>query len=525
GTAAFSEPETQAIRDFCIAHQFGAALNYHTFSNLLIYPYGYDVNVFTPDSALFDQYGTDMTQFNNYAAGTAISTVGYTANGNSDDWMYGEQATKGKIMAMTPEVGGFSDGFWPQQSRIFPLVEENLYPNLYLAWIVGGLVSSSSENITEVGDGNGYVDPGESAEVTFTLKNIGLGDAANVTVDLTTVDPNITISGNGGGPYNIASQAEQQTEIFNVQVDAAASAGSEVFVDLTIFIDGNERQERRRLFIVGTPDIALSNDAESGTTGWTTGQGWNTVTNTFVSPISSFADSPSGNYQGNANNNFAYIDPIDLTSANSAFLEFMARWEIESNYDYARVQVSTNGSSWTSLVGTYTREGSGQGVQTPGEPGYDGNQLSWVKEVMDLSGYLGNTILIRFNLSSDGFVEGDGWYLDDIAVTTYTDPVTGIEPQAGVPNRIELNANYPNPFNPSTTISFGIPEAGQVRLTIYNVLGQPIRELVNSEFTAGNYQLSWDGRDSAGNQVSSGLYFYRLDSENQKLVRRMMLSK
>jgi len=525
GTSAFSEPETQAMRDFCNTHEFRAALNYHTFSNLLIYPFGYEVNVLTPDSAVFDAYGADMTQFNNYSAGTAINTVGYTANGNSDDWMYGEQTTKNKILAMTPEVGGFADGFWPAQNRIFPLVEENLYPNLYLAWIVGGLVSGTSIDITELGDGNGYVDPGEQAEVVFNMKNLGQGEAANVTFALTTADPNVTISGSGGGPFTISSQAEQQTDVFTVQVDANAAAGSEVFADLSIIVDGVPREERHRLFIVGTPVIAFGNDAEEGTTNWTTGQSWGTTSNTFVSPSHSFADTPTGDYPANANNTFRYSNSIDLSGVNAAFLEFQTRWEIESSYDFARVQISTNGSSWTSLVGSYTKEGSGQGVQTPGEPGYDGSQLSWVKEVIDLSSYIGSTVFLRFNLSSDGGVEGDGWYLDDIAVTTYSDPLTGIEPITGVPTKIELNANYPNPFNPNTTISFGIPKAEQVTLTIFNVLGQPIRELVNNELAAGNYELNWDGRDSSGKQVSSGLYFYSLQSESQRLVRKMMLSR
>ena len=152
GTAAFSEPETQAIRDFAVNHDFATALNYHSYSDLLIYPWGYIANFLTPDSPLFIGMADDMTQFNGYIYGTANQTVGYLVNGEANDWMYGEQTTKGKILAMTPEVGSSSDGFWPNTNRIFPLAEENIYPNIQIAYgpsalfTVGLSLSSTSGN-------------------------------------------------------------------------------------------------------------------------------------------------------------------------------------------------------------------------------------------------------------------------------------------------------------------------------------------------------------------------------------------
>ncbi|HNI44584.1 MAG TPA: M14 family metallopeptidase, partial [Chitinophagales bacterium] len=105
GTEGFSEPETQAMKSFCEQHQFQIALNYHTYSNLLIYPWGHIPSFYTPDSALFVNLAKVMTYENNYIYGTGDQTVGYVTNGDSDDWMYGEQDTKNKILSMTPEVG------------------------------------------------------------------------------------------------------------------------------------------------------------------------------------------------------------------------------------------------------------------------------------------------------------------------------------------------------------------------------------------------------------------------------------
>jgi len=133
GAGPFSEPETQVIRNFASARNFARALNYHSYGSYLIFPWGYQPSLFTPDHASFVALAQDMTQFNHYDYGTANQTVGYVVNGEANDWFYGEQTLKNKVLGMTPEVGSFSDGFWPAMSRIIPLAEENVYPNMVLA--------------------------------------------------------------------------------------------------------------------------------------------------------------------------------------------------------------------------------------------------------------------------------------------------------------------------------------------------------------------------------------------------------
>ena len=91
------------------------------------------------------------------------------------------------------------------------------------------------------------------------------------------------------------------------------------------------------------------------------------------------------------------------------------------------------------------------------------------------------------------------------------------------PSELVLEANVPNPFNPVTTIGYGLPAAGLVNLTIYNALGQPIRTLVAGEMAAGFYSVQWDGRDEIGRESASGLYLYRLSSPRGTIVRRMLL--
>jgi hypothetical protein len=94
-----------------------------------------------------------------------------------------------------------------------------------------------------------------------------------------------------------------------------------------------------------------------------------------------------------------------------------------------------------------------------------------------------------------------------------------------VPDDFFLSANYPNPFNPMTTIRFGLPSAGQVRLSVFNVLGQKVIDLVDGEMLAGVHEVIWDGRNEDGQAVSSGLYFYRLETAGFSQSRKMLLIK
>ena len=97
--------------------------------------------------------------------------------------------------------------------------------------------------------------------------------------------------------------------------------------------------------------------------------------------------------------------------------------------------------------------------------------------------------------------------------------------EGNLPASFGLEANYPNPFNPTTTLRYNLVEAGQVQLTVYNVMGQQVRVLVDQLQQAGAYQLEWDSRDQAGQDVAPGLYLYRLVSGNQTAVGKMLLVK
>jgi len=101
---------------------------------------------------------------------------------------------------------------------------------------------------------------------------------------------------------------------------------------------------------------------------------------------------------------------------------------------------------------------------------------------------------------------------------------TGVEEASnGVPTEFLLRQNYPNPFNPSTIIRYSVPVSSIVKVTIYNTLGMKVRSLVNTVQDAGNYSVTWDGKDEHNGHVSSGVYFYRLETRAGNLLRKMTL--
>ncbi len=124
-----------------------------------------------------------------------------------------------------------------------------------------------------------------------------------------------------------------------------------------------------------------------------------------------------------------------------------------------------------------------------------------------------------------GYSQGDTtnslsgfWYA--AAVTT-----VDIAEDVQLPKEFKLYQNYPNPFNPSTAIAFDLPERSKVRLTIYNVLGQPVAELTSKTFEPGHHKIIWNGKNQSGSRAASGLYIYRLQTDKHVKVKKMLLVK
>ncbi|RMH65132.1 MAG: T9SS C-terminal target domain-containing protein [Bacteroidetes bacterium] len=158
-------------------------------------------------------------------------------------------------------------------------------------------------------------------------------------------------------------------------------------------------------------------------------------------------------------------------------------------------------------------------------------RVSWDLSTGETGQWLGDGVLdgtLRFDSIQLTHVPGAAVYgqlvIDNLqlvrAVTT-----TAAEPLAETPAAYRLEPGYPNPFNPSTTLRFHLPEATAVTLAIYDVMGRQVATLVQGQFAAGTHAATWDARDAAGRTVSSGIYLARLETPAFRQTRRLLLVK
>lgn len=116
-------------------------------------------------------------------------------------------------------------------------------------------------------------------------------------------------------------------------------------------------------------------------------------------------------------------------------------------------------------------------------------------------------------------------HLSLLALTDRTDSIMADihEPNTQIPLTFDLLQNYPNPFNPVTIIKFQIPRLTDLKIKIYNILGQEIKTMIDKKFSAGSYELQWDGTDSFGKKVASGIYIYRIETSGGFVKSRKLI--
>jgi hypothetical protein len=122
---------------------------------------------------------------------------------------------------------------------------------------------------------------------------------------------------------------------------------------------------------------------------------------------------------------------------------------------------------------------------------------------------------------SSGKTEILGLYMQKISNESVSNSDPMLSPVAG----LKLKQNYPNPFNPHTNIALDLPQAGALSLNIYNAKGQFVTQLFKGDLAKGSHQFNWNGKDSNGSSVASGVYFYTAQSGNSKVSRKMLLMK
>ena len=231
------------------------------------------------------------------------------------------------------------------------------------------------------------------------------------------------------------------------------------------------------------------------------------------------------NYPNSSNATLDMTIPVGVVTS-AYILEFWHWYDTEASWDGGNVKISIdNGANWSVLTPNTPYPGTAN-ASNPlnGEPIYCGHdQGFWELAQFDLAAYVGENILIRWHFGSDSSVDYPGWYIDDVAISE--DGGSSFDPVEVVPIYTELLGNYPNPFNPSTKINFSLKDDSMVSLQIYNIKGQLVKSLVNELKEAGDYTISWNGTDNSNKSVSSGVYFYKMKTQNYNSTKKMILMK
>jgi hypothetical protein len=524
GTAPFSEPETQTIDRFLRERNIRTCFNYHTYSNLLIYPWGY-TSAESHDSLTYREWAYDMTMENRYALGTDLQTVAYSTRGNSDDYMYGD-TTNGKspTYSMTPEVG--STGFWPTQPEIIPLADENLAMNKQLAYYAGSYPFVRNLSFEDT-LGNSIYSPLVSFKLKLTIANKGLTEGRNINVDATSDLDMYAFT-----PTQIPTLPLMSETIITLTGMRNHFQGDAVRFFVRLSDSSGVISVDSTVVRTTTSEILFSDDAANGLVNWNASGGWNTTGDAYSPPLA-FTDSPTGKYAANANSTLTLKNAIFLPPPHNE-LRFRTKWSIEPTWDFGIIEASTdNGSTWKPLRTKLSRRGSGReySAQPSVSFGYDGFNPSvlasvvdqkkyWIEQTADLAECTGSSVLIRFRLSTDGGEERDGWSLDDIRIVHYNFAPLSADSNPVIADSYELLQNFPNPFNPSTTIRFSIPQSGQTELAVFDLIGRRISTLIERELHAGSYTARFETEG-----LSAGIYFYRLVSGSYTSTKKMTVLK
>ena len=401
GTAAYSEPEVQAIRWLVQNNHFITAFNAHTYAEDILFPIGTTTAEFAPHHNYFQAETNHMVEYNGY--GAIKSSALYPASGDSDDYMYKLDigvGVKDTMFVHTPEVG---TAFWQPASEIVATSKDMLFPNLVLAHI--------SRKYLVVKD----ADPSTVATLTgnfsHTAQRLGRENGA-ITVS---IQPILNIQSVGAPVvYNVPLMTNTSGAISYV-LNPSIQYGDQI----KYILKTDNGMWVKKDTIVKTYGALTVQAVETGSNANWTGT-WGTTASTFVSASTSYTDSPTGNYANNvASKTYTYVPTIDLSNATAAGISYYAKWNIEADYDYVQFQVSTDGgTTWIGQCGNYTVLGTSANgsVQPNNQPVYEGVQSNWVLEEINLSDYIGQVIKVRFKLGSDNGTTGDGFYFDDFKI-------------------------------------------------------------------------------------------------------------
>ncbi|MCP4229321.1 MAG: T9SS type A sorting domain-containing protein [bacterium] len=356
---------------------------------------------------------------------------------------------------------------------------------------------SADVDDTTGGDGDGVAEPGETVDISATVRNDGTDTANSVNGTIATSNSYVTIN-TGTADFGSIPAGGTGTGTFNVTIDGGCPEPEAVAFDLAMTSSTKYSQDLNFGITVGW---GFNDDVESGLEDmYTAGPQWHVEDYRSHSPDHSWKCGGNGAGDYGDGMNSSLVTPAINVPTDDPELAFWTWYDIEDGYDYGYVEISTNGTNWTTLNGS----------------GYDGTS-DWTEETFDLNSYAGETVYVRFRLDTDGSVTEEGWYVDDISVETGSGSGTDDNAPPSKPYVFNLFAAYPNPTTDIVNFGFTIPEARHVTIDIYDIKGRKVETVIDETFVEGEHSIGYE------HSLSAGIYLYRLQADSDIAVKKMVV--
>jgi hypothetical protein len=238
------------------------------------------------------------------------------------------------------------------------------------------------------------------------------------------------------------------------------------------------------------------------------------ATGTMCWVTGALAGTAAGSYDVDGGSSVLYSPMFDLNGGEDVSVSY---WRWYSNNlgnnpgtDYWTVQITNDGgANWTNVEYTTT------------------SSNAWTNVVFDLDTYFATPGLVQMRFIAADADPGslvEALVDDFVLMGTFAD-LTGVDDGVSTHFVTRLDQNSPNPFNPKTEIRFSLRQAGQASLRIFDAQGREVKRLAEGNLPAGPQSIVWDGTDGQGQRVASGVYFYRLETTEQTVSKRMVLLK
>lgn len=347
------------------------------------------------------------------------------------------------------------------------------------------------------GNANRIAQPGEGIRMYLKGKNWGTGFYTGP-ASISTSDPYITITGSTPQSVSIGPGDMDTVLVTNFNISASCPTPRQVNFLLT-FSAGDTCTVR---FIV-TNQTGFVDNIEAGQGLWThsgTNDNWHISTYRSHSATHSWYCGVESNHQYTVNNDASLVTPYFVVTPDSNF-RFWYYDTMEIGYDYGYVEIDNNCGHWLPLTT------------------YNAGHLTWTQENISMTNYSGQTIRMRFHFFSDGSVNAEGWYIDDVQMPII---IVGVDENESTENHQALRV-FPNPFHSAAQIQIG-QDLKVTGLKIYEITGRLIKSFTlvpNNPPSA----ITWDATDQQGQTVPAGLYFVQLELGQDKITEKILLLK